>query len=132
MLEIDKTDTGRILVIDDDHLVREISVRMLLRAGFRVDAAEDAETGWEALAAKSYELLITDYDMPGMSGLDLIKKLRASGLKLPVILISGRFPLDVPALAREIQPGAVLPKPFSYEKLLATVAHECLARSLED
>jgi YesN/AraC family two-component response regulator len=60
-----------------------------------VDTAEDGEFGWEALQAKNYDLLITDNNMPKVSGLELVKKLRSARMALPVILASGAMPEEL-------------------------------------
>jgi|ERR1017187_8200431 DNA-binding response OmpR family regulator len=79
----------RILVVDDGTGIRHLGTEVLIRHGYKVDAAEDNPAGWKALQARTYDLLITDLDMPGLSGLKLVKKLCAARLALPVILASG-------------------------------------------
>ena len=106
----------RLLVIDDDIGVRQICVQVLISAGYRVDAAEDGAAGWEALHANSYDLLITDNNMPKVSGVDLVKKLRCARMSLPVILTSGAMPATA-----GLQLAATLLKPFSGRELLGTV-----------
>jgi CheY-like chemotaxis protein len=79
----------RILVVDDDPDICRLGTEVLIRHGYRVDAVEDHTAGWRALQARTYDLLITDFDMPGLSGLKLVKQLRDAHLALPVILASG-------------------------------------------
>ena len=112
----------RILVVDDDKVFR-LSTAALLRAdGYEVDTAEDGEAGWKVLHAvrydpDCYDLLITDNNMPKLSGVELIKKLRFERMILPVILASGSAPINTGWLQLE----AVLPKPFSLDQLVQTV-----------
>ena len=112
----------RVLVVEDDADLREIYSAVLSHAGYRVDIAEDGEAGWQALQAESYEpdgydLLITDNNMPKMSGIELIRKLRSERMILPVILASGSVPIQVEWLHQE----PVLRKPFSPEELMQKV-----------
>jgi DNA-binding response OmpR family regulator len=92
----------------------------------RVDTAEDGTAGWEALKAlhapESYALLITDHDMPRLSGLGLVKKMRSAHMDLPVIIATGTLPMD-DLFTRYpwLQPAAALVKPYSIEQLLGTV-----------
>ncbi len=92
-----------------------------------MDTAEDCKAGWEALhatrhAPESYALLITDHDMPGLSGLALVKKLRAARMALPVIMATGTLPTeDLMNRYPWLQPAATLVKPYSIEQLLGTV-----------
>ena len=106
----------RLLVIDDDIDVRQICAQVLISAGYQVDAAEDGAAGWEALHANSYDLLITDNNMPKLSGVELVKKLRSARMSLPVILASGTIPAAV-----GLQLAATLLKPFSATELLGIV-----------
>src|ERR1035441_6822218 len=80
----------RILVVDDEPDIRRLNAEVLKSSGYEVDTAEDGKAGWQALQAvthapDSYDLLITDHNMPELSGLALVKKLRAARMALPVI-----------------------------------------------
>jgi len=111
----------RILVVDDDTGIRKIGAEVLAHHGYQVDAAEDSTTGWKALQVHTYDLLITDLDMPRMSGLKLVKKLRAARIVLPVILASG---IMTPQELKEspwLQLSGALLKPVSPDQLLQTV-----------
>ncbi len=109
----------RVLVLDDDPFTRRFTALLLARAGYVVDTAEDGEAGWDALCATPYDLLVTDNDMPRLSGMRLIERLRFAGLTLPVIIASGLMELgeahDFPWLAL----AAILHKPFSYSDLIS-------------
>ena len=79
-----------ILVVDDDSDIRRLNAEVLKRSGCHVDTAKDGEAGGRVLhavshAPDSYDLLITAPDMPGLSGLYLVKKLRAARMALPVL-----------------------------------------------
>jgi DNA-binding response OmpR family regulator len=117
-----------ILVVDDDPSVRYVVTALLQRAGFRVTEAEDGEAAWEALQATSFDLLVTDHNMPRLTGLDLLRRIRAKAMVLPTLLISAAIPWDEADLPRLLEPGAVLSKPFSLAGLLACV-HPLLAES---
>ena len=109
----------RVLVLDDDTATRQISALFLARSGYLVDTAEDGEAGWDALRSTRYDLLVTDNDMPRLTGMQLVERLRSVGLTLPVIVASGSVDLheahDYPQLALT----AVLHKPFSYSDLIS-------------
>ena len=126
----------RILLVDDDRGIRQLYADVLARCGYRVDTAQDGASGWRALNAGRYDLLITDNTMPGVTGLDLIKKLRSEDMALPVILASGTVPTEELNRCPWLQLDAVLPKPFSIEELLETVravlrAADSASRQLE-
>ena len=111
----------RILVVEDQKLIRELSIRALTNAGYLVDAAENGQSGWEALQARRYDLVITDNRMPELSGHDLILKLRSARMRLPVILASGHILPEHLAMGSALQPVTALPNPFTPDQLLAVV-----------
>src|SRR5687768_12872274 len=94
---------------------------MLAASGYQVDTAEDGVAGWEALHGSSYDLLITDYNMPKVSGVELVKKLRSARMALPVVLVSGAIPTEELSRNPSLKLAAMLLKPFSAEELLGTV-----------
>jgi CheY-like chemotaxis protein len=116
----------RILVVDDDADIRQVNTAVLNRFGYQTVTAEDGAAAWDALLASHYDLLITDHNMPRISGIELIKKLRAARMTLPVILVSGDLPGRELEQNAWLKPVATLPKPFSAAQLLDTV-NEVLA-----
>jgi DNA-binding response OmpR family regulator len=82
----------RILVAEDDPDIRRLNTEVLAASGYHVDAAEDGAAAWDALQLDNYDLLITDHDMPKVSGMELLQKLHDSSMKLPVIMATGTLP----------------------------------------
>jgi DNA-binding response OmpR family regulator len=119
--------TSHILVVDEDGEIRALSAEALVGFGYRVHAVEGGAAAWKALHANSYDLLITDNKMPELSGVELVMKLRAARMTLPVILASGE--LSTAELNRNawLQLAATLAKPFSCGQLLETVSAVLLA-----
>lgn len=113
--------TNRILVVDDEASVRHLTTEMLVRAGFEVDAAPDGAAGWEALQTKRYDLVITDNFMPKVTGIEMVKKLHAANMQLPVIMATAIFPQEEFILHPWLQAIPTLLKPFRSAKLLSTV-----------
>jgi DNA-binding response OmpR family regulator len=111
----------RILVVDDDPYICHLSAEVLIRHGYEVDAAADGAAAWQALNADRYDLLITDHNMPRLTGVELVRKLRSARMALPVIMSTGRLPTKELAQNPSLQLAAMLPKPFSVEELLGTV-----------
>lgn len=110
-----------ILVVEDDVDIRQMNVEALVRAGFQVDAAEDGAAAWQSLNSQSYDLMITDHNMPKISGLELLKKLHAVRMGLPVIMATGTVPTAEFTRCPWLQPAATLLKPYTLEELLQTV-----------
>jgi DNA-binding response OmpR family regulator len=111
----------RILVVDDDEDIRRLNTEVLSCSGYKVDAAADGAVAWGTLQLNRYHLLVTDYNMPKMSGIELIKKLHAARMALPVILVSGTIPVEKLKRHPWLQINATLLKPYTSDDLLATV-----------
>lgn len=115
------TSKGRILLADDDEQLREGLSRMLQREGYSVDAAADGAAATKLLGSGEYDLVITDLQMPGVSGIGLLRLVRARDLDLPVILIAGAP--SVSSAVEAVEQGAFryLVKPFEAEQILPQV-----------
>jgi len=111
----------RILVVDDDPYVCHFSAEVLIRHGYEVNAAEDGAIAWEELQANNYNLLITDQQIPKVSGVELLKKIHATRMALPVIMTTRTLPTRKFTLHPWLQHATVLRKPYTFEKLLGTV-----------
>ena len=107
----------RILVVDDDGVFRCLYREILAGSGYHVDVAADGAEGRAVLRADGYDLLITDNNMPKVSGTELIRELRSSHIMLPIVMASG----TPPSAEVEIHLAATLVKPFTHEELLDTV-----------
>ena len=115
-------DAGRkILLIDDDRIVRDSIATYLEDSGYAVLEAEDGQKGFEVFLQERPDLVITDIVMPYVSGVGIITVIKEKLPKVPVIAITayGRNP---ERLAAEKQADVVLRKPFEMEKLKDHVA----------
>jgi CheY-like chemotaxis protein len=110
-----------ILVVDDNGDTRQLSVDVLTGSGYDVEWAKDGAAGWEALQANNYNLVVTDNQMPRMTGIEMIEKLRASTMAVPVIMATRYLPADEFARRPWLKPDAMLERPFSNDELLETV-----------
>ena len=111
----------RILVVDDDLLTRQLNAEILSTFGYETETAEDGASAWEALQKSDYDLLITDNNMPKVSGVELVRKVRSAHMALPVILASGAMPAEELNRHPGLQLAATLLKPFTGFELLGAV-----------
>jgi DNA-binding response OmpR family regulator len=112
----------RILVVDDDSDLRLLYTNALVHCGCHVDTAEDGAAGWEAIQANNYHLLITEHSLPKLTGVELVRKLRAARIAVPVVMTAVRLPTQELAQDPSLQLAAMLPKPFYISELLETVS----------
>lgn len=108
----------RILVVDDNEEIRRSMARVLADDGFEIHTAADGEQAWSNLLQEHYDLLITDYDIPRLSGLELIQRIREAGMRLPVIIVSGFLSSEMVPRHLQSEIAALIPKPFCSEELL--------------
>lgn len=115
-----------VLLIEDDREIAHDIVSALETRGHQVVHVAEGVAGLAEALKRTYDVLITDRMLPGLDGLDIIKHLRATGLQIPVLVLSALESVD--ERVRGLQAGSddYLGKPFSMEELVARV--ESLAR----
>lgn len=111
-----------ILVVDDDALITSVITRILQARGMNVLQAASAEAAMSVIDGQSVHLVISDVHMPGLRGPELLAHLRAKGVDVPVVFISGDLGLETIDQSLSIANAAFLPKPFTAEELIATVS----------
>ena len=120
-----------VLVVDDEDMIRKLNAAGLANYGFDVVTASDGAEAWEMLHQRGFDLLVTDNNMPDVTGFELLQKIHAEGLALPVIMATGTAPEEVFTRAPWLRPAAVLEKPYSIEDLLGTVKEVLNANAAE-
>jgi len=119
----------RILVVEDDLLIRRLNREVLIFSGYDVHTAGDGAAAWDELQLNNYDLMVTDNEMPKLSGVGLLKKVHATRLALPVIMAPGRFPLDEFTRRPWLRPAVTLLKPYTFDELVGAVQMVLLAIS---
>jgi two-component system, LuxR family, response regulator FixJ len=116
-----RSETGTVHIIDDDEGLRESLAFLLRAAHIEVLTYPSATAFLDAIPGAGLNCVITDVRMPGMNGIDLLKRLRELKIDVPVIVITGHG--DVPLAVEAMKNGAIdfLEKPFDDEILLASV-----------
>ncbi len=111
----------RLLIVEDDATIADFIAKGLTEAGFAVDVAADGARGLELAAGGAYDVAIVDIMLPQLDGLTLIDRMRARGVRTPVLILSARRTVD--DRVRGLQAGGddYLTKPFAFAELLARV-----------
>lgn len=118
----------KILVVDDDYMQRELLTDHLERVGFEVRTAPDGRAGLHALDECRFDLILTDYRMPAMTGLEMAACIRRSDAVTPIILITGDLYTLDPEDVAQAGITKVLPKPLQMSELL----NKCLFTTVQD
>ncbi len=109
-----------ILIVDDSSTMRKIISRSLRQAGIAVDEIFEAGDGFEgltALADNKVNLILSDINMPNMDGMEFIKQVRASGSKVPIVMITTEGGEDLLNEAIKSGANASIKKPFTPDQL---------------
>ncbi|BCR06655.1 Fis family transcriptional regulator [Desulfuromonas versatilis] len=104
---------ARILVVDDEAVIREGMRRILEKEGYQVDSKPSGHLGLEKLQEEEFDLVVTDLKMPGMSGLELLKAIRILQPEVPVIIITGYSTVETAVEAMRSGAFDYLAKPFT-------------------
>lgn len=111
----------RILIIEDDERITGFLKRGLEDEGHAADIALNGEIGLELVRMRSYDVILLDVYLPGMNGMDVCKELRRRRLMTPVLMMTAKDSPDVQQEAFRVGVNDYLPKPFSFELLLAKI-----------
>ncbi len=123
---------GRILIIDDEDSIREYLSMMLEREGHIADATKDGKKALKLHSKAAYDVVITDIQLPGMSGIDILEKLRESDPTIPVIIITGHASQESAIEALNLGAFYYLLKPVSNEELKQVVRNALEMRRLRE
>jgi len=123
--------TARVLIVDDEARMAEVIAAALRRAGHECETCASGEAALAALEERGADVLVTDWKMPEMDGIELLRRLHARRPGLPVILVTAHG--TVPSAVAAMREGAFdyVPKPFDNDELRATVARALELRRLE-
>jgi len=119
-------DSPHILIVDDDHRIRDLLKKYLLENGFRVTAAQDSQNARAAMRGLAFDLLILDVMMPGDSGFDLANEIRMHS-KVPILMLTARANTDDRIQGLELGVDDYLAKPFEPRELLLRI-HNIIRR----
>ncbi len=111
----------RLLIVEDELDLANALARGLRRQGYAVDIALDGEQGWELAEVNDYDLLILDLNLPGMDGLEVCRRLRASRPRLLILMLTARSRPDERVTGLDLGADDYLVKPFHFEELAARV-----------
>jgi DNA-binding response OmpR family regulator/HPt (histidine-containing phosphotransfer) domain-containing protein len=111
----------RILLVDDDAVLRTLLTQRLSAANYAIDSVQDGHAGWEYASTYDYDLLILDVLLPAIDGVSLCKKLRSQGYTVPILLLTGQSSRDAKLIGWEAGADDYVVKPYDEADLLARI-----------
>ncbi len=112
---------ANILVVDDEESMREGCAQTLAGEGYRVETVSNGENGLEAVARKSFDAVVLDLQMPGLPGIEFLKRVHKGNPRLPVVIITGYGTIGTAVEAMQRGARDFLTKPFTPEALVSAV-----------
>ncbi|PWU05022.1 MAG: sigma-54-dependent Fis family transcriptional regulator [Terriglobia bacterium] len=122
---------ANLLVVDDDANTLASLARAFRLAGHEVTVCDSAARALDLLKSHAFDMMLSDVVMPGKDGLALLEDLRAAGVDVPVVMISGQANIEMAVRATRLGAVDFLEKPLSTDKLLLTVEQVLKVRRLE-
>ncbi len=111
----------RLLLVEDEKKVSDLVARALRAERYAVDVAEDGPQGWGLAESYSYDLIILDLMLPGLSGTELLKRIRRKNQEVPILVLTARDAMDEKVKNFEAGADDYLTKPFAFAELLMRV-----------
>jgi len=111
------SDHTKILIVDDEPLIRDALAFKLTKEGYEVETAEDGEKAIEKIENESFDIVISDVMMPFVSGFELLKILKERGTQAPVLLLTSLNSENAVLKAFELGADDYMTKPFSPKEL---------------
>src|SRR6204780_803773 len=115
------TERPRILVVDDEPAVQQALTRAFALERYEVEVARDGVSALEALAGDRFDTIVLDVTMPGLSGLEVCRRLRSTGDRSPVLMLTARDAIDDRVAGLDAGADDYLVKPFALRELMARV-----------
>jgi two-component system response regulator QseB len=109
----------RVLLVEDDHELRDMLARALIRCGYGVETVADGHRGLHRTLTRPYDALIVDRGLPGIDGLDLIRRLRRQGVRTPLLILTAYGTLADRVAGLDAGAEDYVVKPFELDELLA-------------
>jgi DNA-binding response OmpR family regulator len=111
----------RVLVIEDEERLGRLISRVLREEGYSAEVVTDGRSGLKDALSEEYDLVIADWMLPELSGVQLVRRLRAAEVPVPVLMLTARDQVEDRVEGLDAGADDYLPKPFAFQELLARV-----------
>jgi DNA-binding response OmpR family regulator len=115
----------RVLFVDDDISLNQLSEKLLSERGYHVDVAVDGLSALDKLSSKAYDVAVLDNFMPKLTGIDLLRQMRQLNYSTKVIMITAVNERQLTEESLRLGADKILPKPFEFEHLISSINQVC-------
>jgi two-component system copper resistance phosphate regulon response regulator CusR len=122
----------RILIIEDEKGIANFLRDGLTEEYFAVDVALDGKSGLQLALSNDYDLLLVDWMLPGLSGIEIVREVRKKNQAIPVIFLTAKDTVDDTIFGLESGANDYIKKPFQFAELLARIKVQLRSKNLED
>lgn len=121
-MDLPGTTNAHVLIVDDEPSIRDLLVRLLSKSGYTVSVAETGEAALSALALEPFDAVMVDKNLPGMTGLDVLRAIEEKHPRTVTIMMTAFPNAEAEADARSLGARGFVVKPFAIRDVLRTVA----------
>src|SRR5579864_1324898 len=121
-----------ILIVEDEPKMRRLLELNLGEEGFTTHSAHDAETGLKILNREKIDLVLTDFQLPGMNGLDCLKAVKRADASIPIVMMTAYGTVESAVEAMKIGASDYVLKPFSLEEMVLVIRKELSTHQLRE
>jgi DNA-binding response OmpR family regulator len=115
----------RVLLVDDDISLNQLSEKLLSERGYQVDVALDGMAALDKLSSHSYDVAVLDNFMPRLTGIDLLRQMRELNYQTKVIMVTAVNESQLTDESLRLGADKILPKPFDFENLITSINQVC-------
>lgn len=119
--DLEKMSAKKILIVDDEEILRMLITDTLEFEGYEIDEAGDGQEGYDKIVKESYDLVILDYMMPLMTGMEVLEKIQPHKLNVPIIMLTAKAQQEDREMAQNLGANYYMSKPFSPADLVKLV-----------
>ncbi len=124
-------DQGRILIVDDDSSLRRVLMDQMHLFGYAIDEAADGFEAQQKLETGNYDVMLLDINLPGKTGIDVLRFIKDKSLKCRVIMLTGRVGFSVGQESMRLGADEYITKPFNIDDRLSSIRRVLTKKPVE-
>jgi putative two-component system response regulator len=129
-VRVPSTKSNRLLIVDDEPVIREVLLERLESAGYHCQVAKNSKEALALIASQSFSLILSDISMPGGDGISMLRRIKSTHPNLDVVMLTGVVDVDTAIRAMRLGASDYLSKPFNLDEVVLTIERALEKRRL--